>query len=177
MLYAVYGGVTVWRGAAHRIGVSEVETVASKTIPPIPAQAAIFCDCDEGRRLMGYVTGILPAKMERWLLKLDTGWATATATLPVEAEAAVADAAPAAFPASGTPIGELRPLSSARTWAAIKDAAQTVEEIAVMSDEALLALSGVGTKSLDEIRRAVDKVLPPSDAALAVLREVTGGGL
>jgi len=175
MLYAVYGGVTVWRGAAHRIGVSEVETVASKTIPPIPAQAAIFCDCDEGRRLMGYVTAIVPAKMERWLLKLDTE--RATATLPIEAEAAVADAAPAAFPASGTPIGELRPLSSARTWAAIKDAAQTVEEIAVMSDEALLALSGVGTRTLDEIRRAVDKVLPPSDAALAVLREVTGGGL
>lgn len=166
MLYAVYGGVTVWRGDAHRIGVAEVETVANKAIPPIPAQAALFCDCPEGSRFMGYVTDIVPAKMERWLLRLDT--AGATATLPVAAEAAVADATPAAFQSGGTPIDALRPLSSARTWAAIKDAARTVEEIAVMSDEALLALSGVGTRTLDEIRRAVDKVLP---------LEVTGGGL
>lgn len=164
MLYAVYGGVTVWRGEAHRIGVAEVETVANKTIPAIPAQAALFCDCAEGSRFMGYVTAIVPAKMERWLLRLDT--AGATATSPIEAEAAVAEAAPAAFPASGTPISALRPLSSARTWAAIKDAAQTVEEIAAMSDEALLALSGVGTRSLDEIRRAVDKLLKAGDGGL-----------
>jgi hypothetical protein len=164
--------VTVWRGEAHRIGVGEVETVANKAIPDIPAQAALFCDCPEGSRFMGYVTGIVPAKMERWLLRLDAAGATVAAQ-----EAAVVDATPAAFPATGTPISALRSLSTARTWAAIKDTAQTVEEIAVMSDEALLSLSGVGTKSLDEIRRAVDKVLPPSAAAVAVLREVTGGGL
>lgn len=164
MLYAVYGGVTIWRGEAHRIGVAEVETVANKTIPPIPAQAALFCDCDEGRRLMGYVTGIVPAKMERWLLRLDT--AGATATLPVATEAAVADATPAEFQSSGTPISALRPLSSARTWAAIKDAARTVEELAALSDEALLDLNGIGTKSLDELRRAVDTVLQAGDGGL-----------
>jgi hypothetical protein len=160
MLYAVYGGVTIWRGEAHRIGVAEVETQASKTIPPIPAGAALFCDCpEEAGRFMGYVTDIRPAQLERWLLKLDGAPAPVT-------EAAGAESPPAAFQSGGTPIDALRPLSTARTWAALKDAAQTVEEIAVMSDEAMLSMSGMSTRSLNEVRRNCDKVLKAGDGGL-----------
>lgn len=161
MLRAVYGGRTVWTGEAHRFGVSEVELVAAKAMPAIPGGAALFCDCPEsgpGGRLAGYVTAILPSKMERWIVRFaPADAALSDAQAVADVEAAVAQAAPAAFP--GTPIARLRPLSAARTWAAIKDAAATVEEVAAMSDEALLVLSGVGTKSLEEIRRAVDAVL------------------
>jgi hypothetical protein len=168
MLYAVYGGVTIWRGEAHRIGVAEVETQASKTIPSIPAGAALFCDCpEEAGRFMGYVTDIRPAQLERWLLKLDEAVA-GTATMAGETlqEAAGAESPPAAFQSGGTPIDALRPLSTARTWAAIKDAAQTVEEIAVMSDAALLSLAGVGTRSLNEVRRNCAKLLQAGDGGL-----------
>ena len=164
MIRAVYGGRTVWRGEPHRIGVAEVETQAAKTIPPVPVAAALFCDCPEsgpGGRLMGYVTEILPAKMERWILRTRPD----AAELP---ELPVADAAAPVAEAGfrGTPIERLRALSAARTWAALKDAATTVEEIAVMSDEALLALGGIGTRSLNDVRRNCARLLKAEDAGL-----------
>lgn len=171
MIRAVWAGRTVWQDEPHRVGLNEIETRAAKAAPAIPAGAALFCDCPEGGasgRLMGYVKTITPTKMERWLI----GFVRTADVAAMNAESAVLESAaveevqevppPAAPFQEGTPIMRLRELIPSRTWEKVAELAPTVEELARMTDEALLAIDGLGPRSLHVLRDACAKV---TDAA------------
>lgn len=59
----------------------------------------------------------------------------------------------------GQPISTMRGLLTASAWAAVASIADTVEDVIVLSDRALLDVDGIGPKSLEAIRSACVSLL------------------
>lgn len=161
MFRIVYGGSTILTFEAHSVGTESIVMPAMGRAPAIPVHAAVFCDCEDGDRLVGFVANVKPAKMQRWEIVLDGAYPqklAEAANKKKEAHAAAA-AVEAEFPAEVHGLETLRPLLTSRTFSAIQSVTTSVEALASMTDEALLAIDGVGSRTLESIRDACAKVM------------------
>ena len=133
----VVGGQVKWRFVPHAVRADEFVTPRSPRTPPAPPGATLYF----GREIAGTVRCVRREPFSRWAIVYDP---PARISTPLDALSAHLN---------GRVIGALAKLPS-RTARQI-----TVEEIAALSDEALLALDGIGAVMLRAVRTACAQVL------------------